>query len=271
MSNHTASKANTYFDEFAYILKGTVPPLVDSYVRNKFNQRASDGMPSNRDIPDTRSYNCQAKVYPASGRLPATSIIITFHNEARSTLLRTIVSVLNRSPKELIREIVLVDDFSDDPSDGLELAKIQKVRVLRNEQREGLVRSRVRGAEAALGPILTFLDSHCECNAGWLEPLLARVAEDSMRVVSPVIDVINMDNFKYVAASSDLRGGFDWNLVFKWEFLPQDVRSRRRNDITAPIKTPMIAGGLFSMNKTMFDTLGRYDKEMDVWGGENLE
>ena len=35
-------------------------------------------------------------------------------------------------------------------------------------------------------------------------------------------------------------------------------------------RTPMIAGGLFVMEKKRFEETGRYDAEMDIWGGENF-
>jgi len=84
--------------------------------------------------------------------------------------LRSVHSVLDRSPEHLITEIILVDDFSDMPhlKEPLEeyLKDYPKVKIVRAEKREGLIRGRLLGADAASGPVLTFLDSHVEATIG---------------------------------------------------------------------------------------------------------
>lgn len=66
------------------------------------------------------------------------------------------------------------------------------------------------------GTVLTFLDAHCECTEGWLEPLLHEIATDKKSVVCPIIDVISDNNFEYVTASDMTWGGFNWKLNFRW-------------------------------------------------------
>lgn len=78
---------------------------------NQFNLMASDMISFNRSLKDVRLEGCKKKKYPKL--LPDTSIVIVFHNEAWSTLLRTVWSVINRSPRSLLKEIILVDDASE--------------------------------------------------------------------------------------------------------------------------------------------------------------
>ncbi|KAK4873793.1 hypothetical protein RN001_013153 [Aquatica leii] len=257
-------------------LSAEVKKMVDDgWLKNAFNQYVSDMISVHRSLPDPRDEWCK-KPNRYLTKLPATSVIICFHNEAWSILLRTVHSVLDRSPKHLIKEVVLVDDFSDMSHLKQQLEDYWKseprVKIVRAKKREGLIRARLLGAREASGPVLTYLDSHCECTDGWLEPLLDRIARDPTTVVCPVIDVIDDTTLEYHwRDSSGVNvGGFDWNLQFNWHAVPDKEKKKHENS-AEPVWSPTMAGGLFSIDKKFFEKLGTYDSGFDIWGGENLE
>ncbi|XP_036976240.1 polypeptide N-acetylgalactosaminyltransferase 10-like [Acanthopagrus latus] len=242
-----------------------------AYRENGFNIYISNRISLNRSLPDIRHPNCKQKLY--AEKLPNTSIIIPFHNEGWSSLLRTVHSVLNRSPPQLIAEVILVDDFSDKEhlKAALEeyMVRFPKVRILRTKKREGLIRTRLLGAGAAKGEVITFLDSHCEANVNWLPPLLDRIAQNRKTIVCPMIDVIDHDNFGYDTQAGDaMRGAFDWEMYYKRIPIPPELQGE--NPIE-PFESPVMAGGLFAVDRKWFWELGGYDTGLEIWGGEQYE
>ncbi|XP_064885793.1 polypeptide N-acetylgalactosaminyltransferase 10 [Columba livia] len=257
--------------------QGKPYPMTDAervdqaYRENGFNIFVSDKISLNRSLPDIRHPNCKNKLYLE--KLPNTSVIIPFHNEGWSSLLRTVHSVLNRSPPELIAEIVLVDDFSDREhlKKRLEdyMAQFPNVRILRTKKREGLIRTRMLGASVAIGDVITFLDSHCEANVNWLPPLLDRIARNRKTIVCPMIDVIDHDHFGYETQAGDaMRGAFDWEMYYKRIPIPPELQKLDPSD---PFESPVMAGGLFAVDRKWFWELGGYDAGLEIWGGEQYE
>eukprot|EP00053_Salpingoeca_punica_P018111 m.176300 g.176300 ORF g.176300 m.176300 type:complete len:585 (-) comp17363_c1_seq1:321-2075(-) len=232
---------------------------------NCFNLARSDSLPLDRPIPDVRSEQCKKATYPHD--LPDTSIVFVFFNEPASPLLRSVHSVLNRSPPHLIREIILVDDGSDaewllKPLEDY-IATLPKVKLVRTHARTGLMRARTIGAENAIGDTVTFLDSHIECNKGWLEPLLYRVYQDRRHVVMPIIDSIHPDAFTYNQGGLDILG-------FSWGLGQKGIGMRQRTQFE-PMPSPIMAGGLFTIDRKLFFELGGYDPDMHLYGGEEME
>lgn len=260
------------------------------YSINRFNLAASDKISVDRKLPDARKLACRKKHYELN-KLPNTSIIIVFHNEAWSTLARTVHSILNTAPQHLLAEILLVDDASDRTFLGKSLDYYMNnlssmrgvaIKIIRSQERIGLIRSRLLGVEQANGKVLTFIDAHCEATTGWLEPLLEQIMLDRKSAACPIIDIINEDNFAFTRSFELHLGAFNWGLNFRWypisrrELVASNGYNKvegkvKLTELIHPFNSPVMAGGLFSIERDYFNEVGKYDPQMDIWGGENIE
>ncbi|XP_053689622.1 putative polypeptide N-acetylgalactosaminyltransferase 9 [Sabethes cyaneus] len=262
----------------AVILPDDLPQAAKDLADQQFkmaalNQFASDLASVHRRLPDYRDDWCKEP-----GRflahLPQTSVVIVFYNEPWSVLLRTVHSVLDRSPPQLLREVVLVDDYSYLPQTKTQLdeyfAGNTKVRILRATERLGLIKARLLGAKNTTTEMITFLDAHCECTTGWLEAQLDRVARNPTTIALPAIDWIDEHNLAYISNKSlSYYGATDWGFQFGWRGR-WDRKVQHANRLE-PFETPIMAGGLFSINRTFFAHLGWYDEDFGIYGGENVE
>ncbi|XP_050558636.1 uncharacterized protein LOC118279613 isoform X3 [Spodoptera frugiperda] len=271
------------------------------------NVYLSDRIPYNRTLRDFRNPACKRVLYDAE--LPSASVILIFHNEPYSVVVRTIWSVVNSARRSqpwykhanfidrqtgrlmaagypgqdptskfvYLKEIILVDDNSTLPELKGKLSHYVRtrlppdlIRILRLPDRQGLMLARLKGARAARGDVLVFLDAHCEAGADWLRPLLQRIQHKRDAVITPIIDVIHQTTFEFEAPDTFQVGGFSFMGHFTWTDVPEREKKRRGSDI-APTWSPTMAGGLFAISRTYFWELGAYDEQMGGWGGENLE
>ncbi|XP_063386456.1 polypeptide N-acetylgalactosaminyltransferase 3-like [Cydia fagiglandana] len=243
------------------------------YQLHSYNILVSDKISINRSLPDMRSDSCKSVEFNLDN-LPTATVIIVFHNEAWSTLMRTIMSVIMRSPKQLMKQIILVDDASERRYLGKELddaiVNLDKVEIIRMKERKGLVGARLLGARKAEGDVLVFLDAHCEVTQGWLEPLLDRAGSDDV-FICPHIDLLSEDTLAYTKSIDAHWGAFSWNLFFRWLNPSAEVMAQKAENPSKPYPTPAMAGGLFAVRKSLFWRLGGYDEGMLIWGAENLE
>ncbi|XP_076002037.1 polypeptide N-acetylgalactosaminyltransferase 17 isoform X2 [Genypterus blacodes] len=258
-------------------LPATLSPAEESdakYLMEKYGYNAylSDRISLDRTIPDHRPSKCRKISYTRD--LPQISLIFSFVNEALSVILRSVHSAVNHTPAHLLKEIILVDDNSDDEQLKAPLDEyVNKrypglVKIVRNQKREGLIRARIEGWKVASAEVTGFFDAHMEFTPSWAEPVLARIKEDHRRIVLPSIDNIKLDTFE-VERYENSGHGFNWELWCMYISPPKQWWDD--GDMSAPIRTPAMIGCSFVANRNYFGELGLLDSGMDVYGGENVE
>ena len=165
----------------AAAMHGVLPELPDL--------PGAEGTALNREVPDHRPLGCAAAAARgAPGAVRTTVVMVVAPEEKALPVLRTVHSVLNRSPPALLAEVLLVDDTGAGgvgPAMGWaareadHLIGLPKVRVVPRgggAARLGMLGGRAVGAAAVRSAAVTFLESHAEVQPGcaWLAPVLAR-------------------------------------------------------------------------------------------------
>lgn len=266
--------------EAVYVSKEEEELSKKIFEENQHNGLASDKIARDRAIRDTRPTECQTRKYLVE--LPSVSVVIPFHNEILSTLTRTVHSVFTRSPPELLKEVILVNDHSEKEHTYGPLEDyikdhfdLKKIRILVMPIRSGLMWARLAGARAASGDVIVFMDCHTEANVNWLPPLIEPIAENYKVCVCPYIDVINAKNYRYEGILTGTRGVFNWQ--FWYQFLP--LRPGDQTNESDPVETPVMMGcnalniyfycfflldnsfilGVFAISAKWFWELGGYD------------
>ena len=271
-SSSAADSPTAVADRLLHIIADEFPGQTEvEFDEYQLDVARSNAVPVDRTPPDVRPPACRQLNYDLES-LSDVSVIIPVFDESWSMLLRALHGLIGRTPSCLLREIILVDDFSSRtyvkaPLDHYTTVLSRKIRIVRNTRREGLIRSRLTAARSATGKVLVFLDSHVEVNHGWLPPLLDIIQRNRSRVVVPRIDSIDPQTIDYVPWEHAALGSLTWSMDYIWKLAP----STSDADETQPMATATTIGCALAVDRKFFFELGAFDDGMQIWGGENLE
>jgi len=184
-----------------------------------------------------------------SGREPLVSIVIPVFNKFELTY-NCVKSIVEHGAQVPI-EIIVVDDCSRDETMFAAFAFGPGIRLIRNPENSGFIRSCNRGFEAARGEYVVFLNNDTEVKARWLDELYETMQRD------PKIGVVGS---KLLFADGSLQecGGIIWRLGDGWNFgrgqAPDDPRYCYMRD------ADYVSGAALMIKAKLFTELGKFDE-----------
>lgn len=201
---------------------------------------------------------------PGSGKI---SVVLPCAGEG-AYAVKTVWSFCNRTPADVLMEIIVVDDGGDPGPDGRGLLAAEmarsvepscNVRVERHKSIQGLMIAKQTGGDAAAGEFIGFFDCHVAPGHGWHAELISRLRESPKRLVVPTITDLDIDAWDEKAVSATYSKCYiGWDADFMWFDDSSDF-------------IPIISGGLVATTRQWWVESGGFDKDMRGWGGENVD
>lgn len=215
--------------------------------------------------PDTRPTGCPLyKLNEFKGH--KVSIIIPWLAEKWEHMEGTMKALLHFTPDKLVHEYLWISDGNKDSKEKELKALSPKVRVFAFEERQGLIRAKMKAVEISEAPVLVFFEAHCIPNKHWLQHILKRVVLDPKVLAMPTLDSIPQENWHSYSPMPPGHWRYEWNFNLIYTNPAGIVHGDNK-----PYTSPGTSGGIFAMRKDWFQKLGLFDTGMREWGGDHME
>ncbi len=178
---------------------------------------------------------------------PQVSIVIPVYNKVELTA--ACLNSLVEYPASVDVEVIVVDDCSSDGTADY-LADCQGLTVLRNAGNAGFIDSCNRGAAAASGEFLVFLNNDTTVTEGWLEALLSPMQRD------PSVGIVGA-RLVYPDGRLQEAGGLIFSDGSGWNYGRGDDPDLPQYNFLS--ETDYVSGACLAIRRQEFEHLGGFD------------
>eukprot|EP00440_Ansanella_granifera_P000015 gb/GFBE01000016.1/.p1 GENE.gb/GFBE01000016.1/~~gb/GFBE01000016.1/.p1 ORF type:complete len:704 (+),score=101.73 gb/GFBE01000016.1/:1-2112(+) len=208
----------------------------------------------------------QTTEVPKLPQLATITVVLACAGEGEYAV-KTAAKVVERTPAEVLDEVIVVDDGSSQKikdvflqSDlGKATLNSMRVRIIRHEKTLGLMIAKKTGGDEAKGDIIVFLDCHVSPRPNWYEEIRELIVQNPKRMVVPGITDLDLNTWEESAHTNvNTKTYLTWRADFDWF------------DDESPY-VPVMSGGLLALSAFWWRATGGYDAGMRGWGGENLD
>ena len=179
------------------------------------------------------------------------SIIIPVFNQFRFT--QACLASLQENQGTEGFEVIVVDDCSTDET-GQTIPRMPGVVYLRNEMNSGFVRSCNRGAEAARGKYLVFLNNDTLVRPGWLTALIDTFAEESRAGIVG-------SKLLYPNGRLQEAGGIIWRDASGWNYGKSD--DPQKPEYNHLREVDYCSAAALMISKSLFASVGGFDSRYE--------